>query len=191
MVAAVDEDEDNPEVIALGDVRTAFLQAYRFGVDEKAKYVVLRLGKNVAWKVYKLLGPLYGQRNAPLRWYETFKDFMLEEGFIVGKNDVCIFYNAKTKMKLALHVDDVLTRGGRSETEAFFDEGREDALEVQHESGGLHRTRHEEGVPGDRYRGRGGRWGDIRNYDPGAGCQGVCRSPGNINGAYGEITHAG
>ena len=124
MVAAVDEDEDNPEVIAMGDVRTAFLQAYRFGADEKTKYVVLRLGKNVPWKVYKLLGPLYGQRDAPLRWYETFKDFMLEEGFTAGKNDVCIFYNAKTKMKVALHVDDVLTRGGRSETEAFFERMR-------------------------------------------------------------------
>jgi hypothetical protein len=41
--------------------------------------------------VYKLHKTLYGLKQAPRAWYECLKDFMLKQGFEIGKADATLF----------------------------------------------------------------------------------------------------
>jgi hypothetical protein len=41
--------------------------------------------------VYKLHKALYGLRQAPSAWYECHRDFLIENGFRIGKTDSTIF----------------------------------------------------------------------------------------------------
>jgi hypothetical protein len=41
--------------------------------------------------VYKLHKALYGLKQAPRAWYECIKDFLIENGFRIGKADSTIF----------------------------------------------------------------------------------------------------
>jgi hypothetical protein len=41
--------------------------------------------------VYKLQKTLYGLKQAPRAWYECLKDFLLKQGFEIGKTDPTIF----------------------------------------------------------------------------------------------------
>ena len=120
LIAASDEFED--EVIALGDLAEAFTQADGFAPGEEHRYVKWRPWKGAPWRVYRLLGPLYGQREAPLRWYETLDGWLRNktEGFKHAYNDICAYHNEKTGVRMVLHVDDVLVRGPRRKVEAFF-----------------------------------------------------------------------
>ena len=50
-------------------------------------------------RVYKLSKALYGLRQAPRAWYERLRDFLIANGFKVGKADPTIF----TKTKICLY----------------------------------------------------------------------------------------
>ena len=41
-------------------------------------------------------------------------------GFEQGQNDLCLFFNPKTLMRIACHVDDILARGNREESIKFW-----------------------------------------------------------------------
>jgi hypothetical protein len=41
--------------------------------------------------VYKLRNMLYGLKQAPRAWYECLKDFLLKQGFEIGKADATLF----------------------------------------------------------------------------------------------------
>jgi hypothetical protein len=41
--------------------------------------------------VYKLHKALYGLKQAPRAWYECLKDFLLQNGFEIGKADSTLF----------------------------------------------------------------------------------------------------
>jgi hypothetical protein len=41
--------------------------------------------------VYKLHKALYGLKQAPRAWYECLKDFLLKNGFEIGKADSTLF----------------------------------------------------------------------------------------------------
>jgi hypothetical protein len=74
--------------------------------------------KKAKKEYYKLKGPLYGQRDAPMRWYNTIKDWLLSEGFKQGKNDPCIFI--KVGIRVVLWVDDILVRATPTKTDEFY-----------------------------------------------------------------------
>ena len=51
--------------------------------------------------VYKLSKALYGLKQAPRAWYECLRDFLITNGFKVGKDDPTLF--TKTIAKICLY----------------------------------------------------------------------------------------
>ena len=105
------------DVISINDVSVAFLQAMGFaeGDERYVAYKAFREGKE---RVFRLHGPLYGQRCASRSWYETVSAWLESEGYIRQKNEPCLFVNDKG-FKVVIWVDDVLCRGSPEETDTF------------------------------------------------------------------------
>lgn len=139
------------EVIASGDISKAFLKADEYPEGSEPRYVVFSMYKGGPVKVWRLKGPLYGSRDSPKLWYESFRKFMtvvdqLQESgfeldksshdsvdiskavqatitqFIQGENDPCCFRHPVTGLKVVLFVDDIMTRGMPDVTEQFYDQ---------------------------------------------------------------------
>jgi hypothetical protein len=60
--------------------------------------------------VYKLSKALYGLKNAPRAWYECLRDFLITNGFKVGKADPTLFTKtvAKDLFLCQIYVDDII-----------------------------------------------------------------------------------
>jgi hypothetical protein len=41
--------------------------------------------------IYKFHKTLYGLNQAPIAWYEYFRDFLIDNGFRIGKGDSTLF----------------------------------------------------------------------------------------------------
>ena len=55
-----------------------------------------------------------------MAWYKTISEWLEGEGFVPGKNDPCVYVHPITGMRLAVVVDDIICRGSREDTEAFY-----------------------------------------------------------------------
>nr|GEY87845.1 hypothetical protein [Tanacetum cinerariifolium] len=72
------------------DVKSAFL----YGTIEEEVYVCQPLGfedPDHPDKVYKVVKALYGLHQAPRTWHETLANYLLENGFQIGKIDQTLF----------------------------------------------------------------------------------------------------
>jgi hypothetical protein len=60
--------------------------------------------------VYKLHKALYGIKQAPRAWYECLKDFLLKNGFEIGKADSPLFIqrNGKDIFICQIYIDDII-----------------------------------------------------------------------------------
>jgi hypothetical protein len=60
--------------------------------------------------VYKLSKALYGLKKAPRAWYECLRDFLITNGFKVGKADPTLFTKtiAKDLFVCQIYVDDII-----------------------------------------------------------------------------------
>jgi hypothetical protein len=60
--------------------------------------------------VYKLSKALYGLKQAPRAWYECLRDFLITNGFKVGKADRTLFTKtiAKDLFICQIYVDDII-----------------------------------------------------------------------------------
>ena len=60
--------------------------------------------------VYKLSKALYGPKQASRAWYECLRDFLITNGFIVGKVDRTLFTKtiAKNSFICQIYVDDII-----------------------------------------------------------------------------------
>ena len=105
------------DIIGTIDVSTAFLQAKAYSGEAVNRYATFREYKGGPLRVYRLLGPLYGQRDAPRRWFETIKEGLEGIGFVPAPTDPCALYNPMTGVRIALVVDDCLVRGKKEEVE--------------------------------------------------------------------------
>ena len=109
------------DVISSIDVSVAFLQADRYGPDEKPRYVSYKPYPGGPVYVFKLLGPIYGQRSAPRAWYETLTKFLtVDLGYIQGENEPCLFTHPETGLTMVIHVDDILCRGSKKDSDEFY-----------------------------------------------------------------------
>ena len=108
---------EKTDVISSNDVSIAFLQAMGFAEGDE-RYVAYKAYKEGKEHVFKLHGPLYGQRCASRKWYETLSAWLESEGYIRQKNEPCLFVNDKG-FKVITWVDDVLCRGSPEETDTF------------------------------------------------------------------------
>ena len=115
-IVVVDDD-----VVSSGDIRSAFLQADDYGMGEVYRIVGYKAHKGAKLRLFQLLGPLYGQRDAGYKWWESLSKWLISIGFVRSDNDKCVFAHPITRMKLAIHVDDILARGSRKQTKLFWE----------------------------------------------------------------------
>nr|GEY19230.1 putative ribonuclease H-like domain-containing protein [Tanacetum cinerariifolium] len=96
-----DEDEDDVGFMVYQmDVKSAFL----YGTIEEEVHVYQPLGfqdPDYPNKVYKVVKALYGLHQAPRAWYETFANYLLENGFQKGKIDQTLFIKRQKDGKSA------------------------------------------------------------------------------------------
>ena len=113
---------DAEDVVSSVDVATAFLQAEEYGPGERKRYVKYKPHPKAEVEYYGLLGPIYGQRSASKAWYKTLASWLTskEQGYCQGDNEPCLF--KKGNLQLVIYVDDIIARGPRAETEAFYRE---------------------------------------------------------------------
>ena len=124
-----DIDDD---VISVGDISTAFLLGDEYKEGEVDRYVSYKAYPTAHKRVFKLKGSLYGQRDAPHRWWATLTSWLQSEGWVPSTNDPSMYHypaqqgkgnphGAMAGMTICTHVDDILTRGGRAATQYFWD----------------------------------------------------------------------
>jgi hypothetical protein len=60
--------------------------------------------------VYKLYKAIYGIKQAPRAWYECFTDFLIENGFTIGKADFTLFTRKMDKdlFVCQIYIDDII-----------------------------------------------------------------------------------
>jgi len=108
-------------VITKRDVSVAFLQSDGYTPEEAVRYCRWTQYKGAPEKYYQLLGPLYGQRSAGRRWFETLSAWLIQDGFVQGSNDPCLFTHSTTGLVVVVYVDDIITRGDPDVTDAFHE----------------------------------------------------------------------
>lgn len=92
------------------DVKTAFL----YGHVEKEIYLEQVTGfvsEKYPKRICKLRKALYSLKQSSRVWYNTFSNFMAEQGLEPIDADYSVFFNPKTGTIVALYVDDVLVTG--------------------------------------------------------------------------------
>jgi hypothetical protein len=99
------------------DVKSAFLN----GPIKKEVYVEQPPGfedSEYPNHVYKLSEALYGLKQAPRAWYECLRDFLVTNGFKVGKADPTLFNKtiAKDLFVCQIYVDDIIFRSTNKST---------------------------------------------------------------------------
>lgn len=106
--------------LAVIDIITAFLQSHRYDVNEPARWIKLKDPRDGKWQYYRLLGPIYGQRSAPVRWEETFAQWLQQQGFTRGENDRCVYYRSRDDISILVYVDDVIIDGDEAAVRDFI-----------------------------------------------------------------------
>jgi hypothetical protein len=91
------------------DMKSAFIN----GPIKEEVYVEQPLGfedSEYPNHVYKLSKALYGLKQAPIAWYECLRDFLITNGFKVGKVDPTLFTKtiAKDLFICQIYVDDII-----------------------------------------------------------------------------------
>jgi hypothetical protein len=91
------------------DMKSAFLN----GPNKEEVYVEQPLGfedSEYPSHVYKLSNALYGLKQAPRAWYGYLRDFLITNGFKVGKADPTLFTKTidKDLFICQIYVDDII-----------------------------------------------------------------------------------
>ena len=107
--------------IATKDVSVAFLQSH--GYNGFFKYICFRDPVTGQMEYYRQSGPIYGEASAPVRWEDTFGDWLVGDmKFERGDNEKCVFYFPSRDLLVITYVDDVFVDGERADIEWFFKE---------------------------------------------------------------------
>ena len=107
-------------VLSSIDLDVAFLQANGFGPEEARRWVSFQPHPHLAEEVYRLTGPLYGSKDAGMRWYNTIAPWFVSQGFTQGSNDPCVFRHEDRDLVVGMHVDDLLVDGSQEDSEWFY-----------------------------------------------------------------------
>ena len=73
---------------------------------------------------------MYGTRDAAQNWEHAYTEFMINEGFVAGKSNPCIFYDEIKDIRVVVHGDDftILAKEGRLDE---FKAAMEDRFEIK------------------------------------------------------------
>ena len=103
------------------DISTAFLQAHRYKPDEPKRFVKFKDPVTLTWLYYLLLGPIYGQRSAPIRWEDTIAGWLVSDmKFQRGENEPCVYYHEDMDLLIIIYVDDLLIDGTQENVLRFI-----------------------------------------------------------------------
>ena len=84
-------------------------------------YVSYKPYKDGKVHVFRLRGPVYGQRSAPRCWFKTLTHWLVHDmGYVQGLNEPCAFAHPVTGHRLVIFCDDILCRGSRVESDRFY-----------------------------------------------------------------------
>ena len=103
--------------ITVGDISPAFLTSPKYLENEGKQFVAFREYRGGRLRVFRLLGSLYNQRDAPFRFYGSLSKFLKTLGFKQYKNDVCLYVHKRRKVRGGTHVDDLIARANRHQNE--------------------------------------------------------------------------
>ena len=117
---AMDSQSFEVDVISTGDIEMAFTQSDDYGPDDRPRFVGYRAHKGAKLRVFRLRSCLYGQADAPIRYYESFRKHMETMGFERSENDKAVFVHVDRCFRVGAHVDDLITRGSQADTEWFW-----------------------------------------------------------------------
>ena len=84
------------------------------------RYVGYKPYMEAKLRVFQQKGPLYGQRDAGYRWWESISQRLMSQGFARSHNQTCMFFNTEARMRLGIHVDDIMARGSNKQTRLFW-----------------------------------------------------------------------
>ena len=59
----------------------------------------------------RLMMSMYGTRDAAINWAAEYTETLLQEGFLRGRANTCLFYNPKTDVAVMVHGDDFVAVG--------------------------------------------------------------------------------
>ena len=59
------------------------------------------------WEYWEQSGPIYGEASAPARWEGTIAPWLMQQGFIRGDNEPCVYYHPSRDLLILLYVDDI------------------------------------------------------------------------------------
>ena len=114
---------NNGRVPSSLDIKTAFLQGRGF---DKEVLLEPPMEANVpTGHVWRLRKPLYGLKEASLKWYESLMDILESHGGIRTTIDPClVMFTSMRKLcgMMAIHVDDICYAGTRKWKEGFVPE---------------------------------------------------------------------
>jgi hypothetical protein len=90
--------------------------------DMKAAYlnVILKEGRWIKLpngQYVKINRALYGLKESARLWFQTFRDFLLSNGFSQSQTEPCVF--VKNKLIVAIFVDDTLSTGPKNDIHDF------------------------------------------------------------------------
>ena len=90
------------------DVKSAFLNGYimeEVYVKQPPDFENEKFPNHV----YKLSKSLYGLKQAPRAWYDRLKNFLLDNGFSMGKMDTTLFVKHKNQdILVQIYVNDII-----------------------------------------------------------------------------------
>jgi hypothetical protein len=92
----------------------AFLNAIR--KNSKKLYAELPAGYKKSGKCIEVLRAIYGLKNSFLLWYKKLSKALKSMGFILSKEEPCLFYFPNRKICIFFYVDDILCLYHRNNT---------------------------------------------------------------------------
>jgi len=63
---------------------------------------------------------VYGEASAPRRWADTLTGYLIEQGFVQGKNDKSLFFRQAGSVSLVVHTDDIFFDGEGPAVDEFL-----------------------------------------------------------------------
>ena len=102
------------------DVSCAFLQSDMFPEDAPPRYLMCKDPITGKRRFFRQFGVIYGSCSAPVRWMNTLHPWIVEQGFVQGKNEPCVFYHKGMDTTVNSYVDDCGIEGPRENVEKFI-----------------------------------------------------------------------
>ena len=116
-------------VVSTDDIMSAFCQSHKYddGID---RFLKIHSPLDGVWRYFDQHKPLYGACSAPVRWQDTFAEWITSSasdggpGFVRSMNAGSIYYQPprpdRKALLLVLYVDDIMLIGRKTDQLSFY-----------------------------------------------------------------------